>query len=551
MALTLLEYPPKYTQEMSMLEAIMETMMEKYASQLELIKNEPNYNRIPAIKRFFLLMDFENDFIPKQENILGEKFSRTKAVTAYCMLRSIPERSFYRWIVIYRDRGVKGLLPKYGNRSKHLYRRQHNKLLATLSIDVKNPLKCLETLQKIIERCTLIKPKIKENSLSLLKHYFIGLRCGCRLYLGTTLTDEEIKVLRNYKAGKHKWHTKRATAILMASEGRTLVETMETIPAAENTIYRWLRNFRMSRLESIKVHVHSPAREKAKAERQTRVIDIIHKMPSLYGINRTTWTYGAIAEAYQKEYGIPLTKDKVKGVIHNTNYSWRHARRVLTSPDPNYRAKVEKLLDTLQGLQEGERFFFIDEVGPYRVKKYGGRVLMPADQTLTLPEYEKSRGNIQFVAALEGVTNQLTWLFTPDKGAGSMISLFEMIARDYADCPAIFFTWDAITVHSSKVVTAWIANHNATAKGPHIEVVPLPSNSQFLNVIESVFGGMKKAVICNSDYATPHDMQKAIARHFEDRNIYYRENPKRAGDKIWDKQRFDFDRLAGGLFKKM
>jgi hypothetical protein len=132
-----------------------------------------------------------------------------------------------------------------------------------------------------------------------------------------------------------------------------------------------------------------------------------------------------------------------------------------------------------------------------------------------------------------------------------MIALLDKIVRNYVDCPAIFFTWDAITVHSSKLIVAWISAHNKAAKGPHIEVVPLPSKSQFLNVIESVFGGMKKAVICNSDYATPLDMQKAIARHFEERNQFYRENPKKAGNKIWDKQRFDFDKLAGGLFKKM
>lgn len=100
-------------------------------------------------------------------------------------------------------------------------------------------------------------------------------------------------------------------------------------------------------------------------------------MPSLYGINRTTWTYGTIAQAYEKEYGSPISVAKVQGVIHITNYSWRHARKVLTSPDPEYKAKVKKLLDTLQGMKDGERFFFIDEVGPYRVKKYGGPVLIP------------------------------------------------------------------------------------------------------------------------------------------------------------------------------
>jgi hypothetical protein len=176
---------------------------------------------------------------------------------------------------------------------------------------------------------------------------------------------------------------------------------------------------------------------------------------------------------------------------------------------------------------------------------------MPKDETATIPEHHKNRGQIQFVAALEAVTNQLIWQFMPDKSALSMLGLFKIIVQNYADCPAIFFPWDAISVHNSKVVTEWIENHNTAAEVPHIEVVLLPSKSQFLNVIEAVFGGMKKAVICNSDYVTPHDMQAAISRHFEERNKFYRENPKRAGNKIWDKQKFDFDKLAGGLFKKM
>lgn len=79
----------------------------------------------------------------------------------------------------------------------------------------------------------------------------------------------------------------------------------------------------------------------------------------------------------------------------------------------------------------------------------------------------------------------------------------------------------------------------------------MPSKAQFLNVIEAVFGGMKRAVICNSDYGSAREMQEAIARHFEERNQFYKENPKKAGNKIWDSQRFDFDKLAGGLFKKM
>lgn len=529
-------------------------LRDKYSTELNHINNASDFNRKRAIKRFFLLKDFENNFEPLQREQHGAKFTHTSALEAYAQLRGISINSLFRWLAAYRKQGVKGLLPKYGtirNPSKHRIRYRKQKLLATIAIDLNNPLKCLDTLQQIIQWCRFIEPEVKSRSLSLLKSFFEDSFGDYHLTLRNPLTDEEIRVLKRYKAGLHRKYSPHAAAILLINEGRRLLEVMKSTNAAKGTIYRWLRNFNKYRLESITVKINAPGRERVKAERQTRVIDIIHKMPSLYGINRTTWTYEAIAEAYEKEYGTAISKDKVKGVIHATNYSWRHARKVLTSPDPEYRAKVERLLVTLQGLKAGERFFFIDEVGPYQVKKYGGRLLMPKDHTETLPEHQKSRGKIQFVAALEAVTNQLTWIFTADKSALSVIGLIEKLAIDYADSPAIFMTWDAISVHGSKAVMDWIAAHNEAATGPHIEVVPLPSKSQFLNVIESVFGGMKKAVICNSDYATPYEMQEAIVRHFEERNQYYLDNPKRAGNKIWDKQAFDFDKLIGGLFKKM
>lgn len=215
----------------------MDTMMAKYASELELIKKEPDYNRVRAMKHFFLLMDFENRFLPLQREQHSEKVSRSKAVTAYCQLRIIPERTFYRWIVLYREHGIKGLVPKYGQGTKQLYRCQKNKQVATIPISIKNHLKCFESLQKIIQRCTLIKPETKHNSLSLLGHYFTEMRAAGRLHLRDSLTEDEIKILRRYKAGKHKRHTKRAAVILMAHEGLTLLETMEKTQVPVRSIY--------------------------------------------------------------------------------------------------------------------------------------------------------------------------------------------------------------------------------------------------------------------------------------------------------------------------
>jgi hypothetical protein len=57
-----------------------------------------------------------------------------------------------------------------------------------------------------------------------------------------------------------------------------------------------------------------------------------------------------------------------------------------------------------------------------------------------------------------------------------------------------------------------------------------------LNVIESVFSGMAKAVIHNSNYQSVEECKVAIDRHFDERNQHFKDHPKRAGKKIWGQE---------------
>jgi hypothetical protein len=73
--------------------------------------------------------------------------------------------------------------------------------------------------------------------------------------------------------------------------------------------------------------------------------------------------------------------------------------------------------------------------------------------------------------------------------------------------------------------------------GPLIETAPLPAGAQFLNVIESVFSGMARAIIHNSDCKSTDAAKAAIARYFEDRNANFQRHAKRAGKKNWGDER--------------
>ena len=118
-----------------------------------------------------------------------------------------------------------------------------------------------------------------------------------------------------------------------------------------------------------------------------------------------------------------------------------------------------------------------------------------------------------------------------------MIALPRKLVDAYSDRRTIFITWDAAPWHRSSQLFDFIREHNDQARSrPTIRIVPLPARAQFLNVIESVFSGMARAIIHNSDYPSPEAARAAIDRYFADRNEHFRRNPRRAGRKIWGRE---------------
>jgi len=122
-----------------------------------------------------------------------------------------------------------------------------------------------------------------------------------------------------------------------------------------------------------------------------------------------------------------------------------------------------------------------------------------------------------------------------------MIKLLEILISKYTTNERIFFSWDAASWHASKKLYEKVKEVNVPEyrnghNTPLVELAPLPSSAQFLNVIESVFSGMAKAVIHNSDYQSVDDCKLAIDRYFTERNQAFLDNPKRAGKKIWGEE---------------
>jgi hypothetical protein len=269
------------------------------------------------------------------------------------------------------------------------------------------------------------------------------------------------------------------------------------------------------------------------------VFGILHEPPSNYGINRTAWIMPDLSRVLRGS-GRPVCPEVIRKITKAAGYTWRKARIVLTSHDPDYTEKLGRIRSILSALEAHEAFFSVDEFGPFAVKMKPGRSLTAPGEQRVVPQWQKSRGCMIVTAALELSRNQVTHFYSAKKNTGEMIRMMELLVEKYVDRRTLYLSWDAASWHISKRLFKRVEEHNKSVLGrggPMVETVPLPSGAQFLNVIESVFSGMARAIIHNSDYKTLDEAKAAIDRHFADRNSHFLQHPRRAGKKIWGKER--------------
>jgi len=339
----------------------------------------------------------------------------------------------------------------------------------------------------------------------------------------------------------------RALTVLARKKGISITDVCGFLDLAKASVLKYYRRYQEGGAALLMAGKVVTTAKFGKESNKQAVFSLLHSPPSAYGVNRTTWRMADL-QVVLRTQGVPLCKDVICTILKEAGYKWRSARVVLTSRDPEYRTKVEAIKKLLSELGRDEAFFSIDEYGPFAVKKKGGIKRIPPGQEYVVPQWQKSKGWMILTAALELSRNQVTHFYSRAKNTEEMIRMADLLRAQYRTCRTIYLSWDAASWHISKKLLAHLEELNQNAAGdgyPIVKTAPLPAGAQFLNVIESVFSGMARAIIHNSDYPSVEAAQNAIGLYFAERNTHFSKCPKRAGQKIWGKERVPSEFLEG------
>jgi transposase len=393
-----------------------------------------------------------------------------------------------------------------------------------------------------LNKCTLTKQKKNENHVGWVLSMLQG-KSGLdeiEEHFVKSMDIDGIKKLYNYILKNSLRYRNRSITIFAHMNQIPERTIAEILGVQRNTVRSYVRQFESGGTEELFDFSRKKTIIYEEQEYRDKVFHILHSPPSCFDFNRTTWRMEDLHKTMAEE-GFALSKLNIRKIIKKEGYRFIKARKVLTSNDPLYREKLKEITTILSNLKPREKFFSIDEFGPLAIKIHGGRSWTPPGDHKIIPQWQKSKGSLIVTAALELSTNQVTHFYSPRKNTDEMIKLLEILLKQYKDEELIFFSWDAASWHASKKLYLKVDEVNGDSyreipKTPIVKLAPLPSCAQFLNVIESIFSGMAKAIIHNSNYDSVEECMIAVDRYFSERNQYFTENPKRAGNKIWGKE---------------
>lgn len=361
------------------------------------------------------------------------------------------------------------------------------------------------------------------------------------LALGGKLSTSDVDLLLEHVRTKPLKLRNRALAILARCKGITPGPIANYLCVSRGTVKRYIAEFKRHGAASVLDLTRKEVKKADDPAYSEAVFKVLHTPPADFGYNRTSWRMDDL-QAVLASQGVRIARINIRKIIRKAGYKFYKARKVLTSTDPDYRKKLEQITNILSCLQADEKFFSIDEFGPFAVKTRGGVALAKPGQIRTVPQYQKSRGRLIVTGALELSTNQVSHFYSEKKNTNEMLRMVDLLLDQYRDQRRIYLSWDAASWHASKKFNKRVAEVNclsyrAEHGTPEVALAPLPACAQFLNVIESIFSGMARAIIHNSDYPCVEECKAAIDRYFLERNEHFRQHPRRAGKKIWGQER--------------
>ena len=338
--------------------------------------------------------------------------------------------------------------------------------------------------------------------------------------------EQAQRLVKIARSARDRVRLRRAGIVLASVQGRSATQIAVMFAADPGYVREVIHAFNTEGFAALDPKWRGGRPRKFSPAARELICQIARSTPSALGQPFTTWSLTKLVAYLAEHRRLLISTEAVRRILRQAGISWQATKTWKRSRDPDFAAKMARILALYDQPPVDGRVICVDEFGPLNLQPRPGRGWFPRGQPARRrATYTRTAGVRQMFAALDLASGQMFYRFRDRKRWREFLDFCKQLRRRF---PAgrLYLVCDNYGPHHKAEVRAWCADH-------HVELVFTPTNASWLNWIESEFTALRYFTLDGSDYPTHAAQEAAIAGYIRWTNRHA--TPKRhyaTGSKI-------------------
>jgi len=241
-------------------------------------------------------------------------------------------------------------------------------------------------------------------------------------------------------------------------------------------------------------------------------VQTIRQTPETAGQARSRWTLGLLQQHCQ-----PLARYATLGGVwrrlHRLGLRWRRGRLHVSSPDPEYEAKLAAIAEAVNRARQSPSthvVLYSDETTCYRHPPVGTCWQQAGSGGAAQRKATRGQGHnttARIVGSLDVSTGRVLFRLGSKAGVDALCAFLRQVRQVYGPQPTLTLVWDNWPVHFHEKVSQ-------TAQTERIRLLRLPTYAPWTNPIEKLWRKLKEEVLSMHTKTNRWDELKQQMRDF-------------------------------------
>ncbi|MFB7116021.1 IS630 family transposase [Streptomyces sp. NPDC056291] len=320
--------------------------------------------------------------------------------------------------------------------------------------------------------------------------------------------EEGRRLQRISRTAKDPVRLRRAIVVLMSAQGQTVKDITSLMQVGEDYVRDVIHAFNERGFDALDPKWSGGRPKMISDEVREHICLIARTSPADWKITAfSTWSLSKLAEHLAKQKVVAvISRETLRRILRAGKVSWKTTTTWKASTDPQFIAKMHRILALYDTPPADGRVICVDEFGPLNLMPRKGKAWGPVRRPKLLrATYNRHHGVMHMLAALDLATGRLYYRIRRRKRRREFLDLLKVLRTRWPG-QKLHVVLDNFSPHKHAKVRAWADDHQ-------VELVFLPTYGSWLNWIEAEFAALRYFALNGTDHRSHGEQNAAIAAY--------------------------------------